>query len=650
MNTIPTPTPPINVCLTGHGIVCGLNVHVNANCDIEIEEGTAISKKGTLIKVGNKSFSAYLKEPSKLIQQYFPHDFSQKNKGDRTVLELTTNPKYDPKTMDSLKQQSPKDLPTRDVLTDKILVILIPNDKPTEQYFLLVSPTLLLEKGDPNILKKVKELSKSEITESRTGIFKRPQKSTVTYSTEVIEMAFHAYLELPEVYLPRFGYKTLAIIDKGQPFGTDNFQNPFIRVKKFQDIFNEYKAILDDLIPEFEKALEKLHDLYGDQLSHKGKSYWAQYRTILLKKWQSFLEEGEHLYYIQYYYDWLSDLIKAYDELREKLSAFTGECACEDSDKKLTYTLLQLGPVLGGRTGYTPSVFKDYFTAPLIDGDNAERWNEIRFLHWRIMMMIWTFDLPQLRLDEKVLIKGNYIVPAKEFQDSTNYFEKTDVNKDNKIDLEDVPIKLTPSQTPDTLLGEQAIPYYYPLDADSPYSLHRYWHYRLTQMKRIQHIRSFDAIDDSDSYTFLKENKYHKDTQFPLAFSLRNYPFLRAEGHIGKKNIAIPRPPIKPIFTIWRELIQKYNLTANVVFVAVSEINRLIALNQYTANILNAPLGFGLEHIAGLEQGQTLILVYADTAEQIELKECKKDTKPEIELLTIVADFTTPLPFITNRS
>jgi hypothetical protein len=642
-----TPEPKINVCLTGHGIVCGLTVHVNANCDIEIESGTAISKKGTLIKIDKKTFSAYLNVPSMAVQQYFSHDFKDKKKGDRAVLELTTATKYDPKIMDSLKQQSPKDLPTRDVLTDKIMVVLLNEDKPTEQYFILVNPTLLLEKGDPAILKKVKELSKAEITETRTGIFKRPQKTMASYSNEVIEMALYPFLELDEVYLPRFGYKKLAIIDAGKPFGTDNFQNPFIKITKFQHIFDEYKAIIDEVIPLFVAALEKLHTIYGSQLSHKGELYWSKYRDILQRKWQVFLEEGEHLYYVQYFYDWLSDMIKAYDELREKLSAFAAKCFCTaelDKIKKNPYFIVQLGPVLGGRTNYTPSVFRDYFAQTLAHGNNAEQWNEICFLHWRLMMMIWTFDLPQLKLDEKVLVKGGYIVPATEFQDSTNYFEKTDANQDKKIDLEDLPLKFTPSQTPDTLLGEQAIPYYYPLDADSPYSVHRYWNYRLAQMKRIQHIRSYNAIDDKDSYTFIKENKYHKDSQFPLAFNLLNYPFFRAEGHIGKV-LAVVEETINGVKNFnadvfrWQELIEKYNLTLQVIAIPMNKITKS-ALGKRI--YINKAINVGLEHIGGLEHGQTLVLVYADSNEQIELKECLKDSKPEIMKYTIVADFTIP--------
>jgi hypothetical protein len=634
----------VDICLHGHGIVCGLTVQVNPNCDIELGKGTAIAGNGTVITVPGESFSYYLKVPSNVVQKYFPHSWNEKNRANRPVLELVPRGEYDAKTMDSFKQQSPKDLPTRNLLDDKIAVILIPDETPDQRYFLLVSPSVLVER-DPDLLLKVKALAKNDIVENRNGIFKRPGQSKAVFSSEIIAQALYPHLQLPRTFIPRFGYKTLAIVDPGQPFGTPNFQNPFEKVKLFQDIFYEYKAILDDFVPRFCDVLEKLHDLYGSRLSHKGKGYWTQYRHILSQKWQAFLQEGEYLFYVQYFYDWLTDLVKAYDELCVRLAAFHSSCNCghEERGKRPPYTLIHLGPVLGGRTSYTPTNFRDYYVPPMINGNAEEQWNEIRFLHWRLMMMIWTFDLPQLKLDEKVLVAGGYIAPAKEFEDSTNYFENTNTDDDPVVNLDDLPLKFTPGQTPDAPLGEQAIPYYYPLDADSPYSLHRYWNYQLTQMGQIARIRSYNGNKGRDSYTS------YRDTLFPLAFHLRNEPFLRTEGHIGKQtDIDVVLDPAK-VSPDWAGLLDRYNLTANILLVPVSQLRRFVQANALSPlqsqagqnSVLQSRIG--LEHTGGIGQGQTLVLVYADSDEQIELSECKKDVLPEVKKLTIVADFTIPL-------
>jgi hypothetical protein len=618
----------VNVCIHGHGIVCGLTAQVGENCDVIVGAGSAIAADGLLVQVHAQRFRYYLKQPSKITQQYFPHRLETTGRINRSVLELSDSSHYDVRTMDPLKPQSPNDLPTHDLLADKILVILVSHDE-KKQYFLLVSPSELLKK-DSALLKQMEQLAREEITEEVHGIFKKPKES-VRYSEEVIDAALRPHLQLREVMVPRFGYKKQAIVSNGQPFGTDNFQNPYLRANTFGDIFFEYKAILDDLVPEFCEALEKLHALFGTRLSHKGAAYWEKYRKILVRKWQVFLEEGEHLYYIQYFYDWLVDMVKAYDELRVHLSAFEGECQCDDQKfEHEPVTILKLGSVLGAQSSYTPAPFRDYFKPPLIDGQNAERWNEIRFLHWRLMMMIWTFDLPFLKLDENVLRRERYLVPAQEFEDSTNYLETADFAA--------IPIKFTPGQTPDTDLGRQAIPYYYPLDADSPFSLHRYWDYRLTQMKRVRHLHSYNAFKNSDSYVFVNEGNYHTDALYPLAFHLREYPFLRVEGHVGK--LFDTSETVKN-FTA---LMQRDHVVFSVIAVSTADLNDFV--NKKPANATRPP-GLGMEHVGGLEQGQTLVLVYNEADEQIELAECKKDSVPEIAGRTIVADFT--IPFISRR-
>lgn len=622
------PTDQVNVCIHGHGIVCGLTTQVSENCDVIVGAGSVIALDGRLVQVEKKRFRYYLKQPSKITLQYFPHRVEAGGRINRTVLELSDSAQYDVRTMDPLKPQSPNDLPTHDLLEDKVLVILVSHED-GKQYFLLVSPSELL-KHDPALLKQVEQLAREEVTDEVQGIFKKPRES-VRYSDEVIDAALRQDLQLREVVVPRFGYKQLAIVSNGQPFGTDNFQNPYLRIAAFSDIFFEYKSILDDLVPEFHDALEKLHALFGGRLSHKGAAYWDKYRKILIRKWQVFLEEGEHLYYIQYYYDWLVDLVKAYDELRVHLSAFSGECHCDGPHlEKQPVTIVKLGPVLGSQSGYTPVAFRDYFKPPLIDGQNAERWNEIRFLHWRLMMMIWTFDLPFLKLDESVLRRERYLVPAQEFDDSTNYLEATG--------FEEIPVKFTPGQTPDTELGRQAIPYYYPLDADSPFSLHRYWNYRLAQMNRGRHLHSYNAFKNTDSYVFVNEGTYHTDALYPLAFHLREYPFLRVEGHIGK--LFDPNETVKALAA----LMQRDHVVFSVVAVSTADVNDFV--NKKPANATRPP-GLGMEHVGGLEQGQTLVLVYADADEQIELAECKKDSLPEVAARTIVADFT--IPFISRR-
>ncbi|QRR00605.1 hypothetical protein [Dyadobacter sandarakinus] len=632
-----------DVCLQGYGIVCGLTVQVNANCDVQLGGGTAIVRDGTVITAAKQAYSYYLKEPDAEIQAYFPHQWDEQKRVNRTVLQLVPAGHFDGRLMDSLKQQNPRDLPTRNLLDDKIAVMLVSKADSARRWFLLVSPAVLAEK-DGTLQQALKKPVSAEAGTVGRGIFGRPGAGKPVLSAETILRAQYPHLQLKKPVLPRFGYKQLAIADPGQPFGTDNFTNPFSRITLFKDIFGEYKAILDDFIPEFCEALEKLHELYAAVLTHKGEPYLARYRRLLAEKWQVFLAEGECLFYIQYFYDWLSDLVKAYEELCSKLVTLQSECLCDGgtNDQKDVYWLLRLGPVLGGRSSYAPVIFRDYFKPAPINGAQADQENEARFLHWRLLMMIWTFDLPQLRLDQKVLVKGRYIIPAQEFADAQDFFEEQDSDRNGVTDLEDLPLKLTPGQTPDQPLDRQAIPYYYPLDADSPYSLHNFWNYGAMLRAETRYLKSYNAFDGEDSYSHLKS------TLFPLAFSLRNDPYVRAEGHIGKK--ALIDQAAGTVTPDWTPIAEKYNIATGFVCMPVSQLKTWLA--QQTARLAvsaGAPYTVSsvvaaVEHSGGFEQGQVLVMVYVDAAggEQIELSECKKDEAPEVPQFAIVADFTMP--------
>lgn len=603
------PVVNANTCLHGVGIICGLTVCVQEDCSIMVAEGSVITTSGTLIPVAAHLFKSYKKITSDKVNLHF------KNLKVNQVWELSEI--HDSNT-DPLKQQSPKDTPTRDFLENKVVVLL--QDVASGQlFFVLVDNTDAIKiKGIEETIKKIKAKSQ---TNKPTGVFAKEEKPVFNF--DYTEKAIFSYLQLSHIVVPRFGYKTLAIKDNNKPFGYDNFQNPFLKVNDFKSIFFEYKAILDDLIPEFYDALTILHKLYGDFLTHKGGNYWEKYRNILSAKWDCFLEEGEHLYYIQYFYDWLCDLAKAYNELCHELTNYKAECRCGvDPDHQELYTITFLGPILGSQSSYNSLIFRDYYIPTVAMDNNEENLRRIKFLHWRMMMMIWTFDLPGLKLDEKVLRDKFKIVPAKEFEDSTNFFEK---NQNSEH-----PIRFTPSRIIQSCLGQQAIPFYYPLDSDSPYSLHQYWDFQAIKENKLDQIFSYNAISDADSYTHCRH------VQYPMAYLLKEFPFTRVEGAIGK---IYPKPGHQqnPFHTQIAELAKNTNCCIDFVFIKI--LPPTSPSNLFCNNIkyLN-----GLEHQNGALQGQTIVYLYVGSAEQIELNECKKDKTPEIVSDTIIADFTLP--------
>ncbi len=605
-----TTTPKyLDPCISGYGIVCGLEVHVNDDCSIEIQAGTAITPTGQTIHLEKiKKFNHY-DSPTKPVSARAKSIQQQLNI--QTCYELS-DATFNAKTMDSLKQQYQSDLPERAFLHNKILLLSVETntegDKPQLSFWLAPLDEL------------AKSLGIQSAPMASKGLFTKAPTRTQVDPIEV-DRYLRPVLSLPSIVLPRFGYKTLAITEKAKGF-KGVMVNPFTEINSFQSIFSEYKAILDDLIPGFREALEFLHLKYSPLFSHKGAEYLGKFPKVLEAKWVEFCKRGKHLYYIQYVYDWLRDLVKAYEELRLALTDVRLQCICEEAGTK-PQSILLLGPVLGGRSSHQPLIFRDAFTTPFGQSNREAQLQHIKCLHWRLMMLIWTFDLPFLHLDE-VLLDFGFDPGNEEKFDSTNYWESLEkmLADGTKIQFDNLPIKITPTCAPYGVLGQQAIPYYFPLDSDSPYSVHRYWDAHFTKLQRIDEHRSYnahlgDAIQPGtspvkDGYSSLEQ------TLYPLYFDLQGYPYLKVEGHIGKV-VANPRGTTLPE-------VQKNNLCIDVVALPVDS-PKLKEL-------------WGLEHQTALQQGQTLVLLYTKVEESIDLKECEED--PKIGPNVVFADFVLP--------
>ncbi|MGO4291146.1 hypothetical protein [Chitinophaga sp. RAB17] len=629
----------IDTCFAGNGVVCGLDVHVNTDCSIEVTEGTVILPDGTILHTPQKKFRYYVK-PLPAGNDNGETTTNNSQAVSQFMLAYLKLDKLDPKhmeflqlaadgaapdTVDSLKQQHPDDIPERNLNRDKIILLLaLPGNEESgpDLYWILVTRNAMAraagieapkEDDDQSLFSKA--FSPDDIDIAAVDSFLRP------------------VLQLPLLTIPRFGYRKLAIVNPAIGLKESNLQPPFQTVTTYEQIFFEYKGIIDDYMQEFRDALKLLHDLFGPLLSHKGAATLELYRKILVLKLNAFYEEGLHLYYIQYVYDWLRDLTTAYNELVLKLNGYRGKCTCTDltaQDSKGLVVLL--GPVLGGRTTYQPLIFRDL--AIIAERDAAIR--EVRCMHWRMMVMIRTFDLPFLQLD-KALAYTNQAIEEK--LDSTDYWESL-VNPDDNDEVKNLPIKLTPTRSSAGLLGKTAIPYYYPLDSNSIYSVHQFWDYETTVLRRTDTLLSYNAYsgDEDKSSTDVVNDSYstRPEVLMPLAFNFEPMHWLRVEGHMGK-TIAL-NGDSKTFYLVGFDLgkyLLEYNLCVDVIAVMINSATTLAQL-QYLP---------GLEHRPAMQQGQTLVLIFTDNDEQIELNECSKTDRAEIKGYTVVADFFLPYRF-----
>lgn len=177
---------------------------------------------------------------------------------------------------------------------------------------------------------------------------------------------------------------------------------------------------------------------------------------------------------IQYYYDFLKDVIDTWNELRDALFA-DDSLLCPDPKAFPKHLLLgDLTNPTQSRTGFFPS--------PILGDDRSQR-EHARSLARKLHALINTF-----------------IVPA----------------------AGTLPIAVTPSRTEIASLEDRAIPYYYDVRDDLP--IQRDWNYRLSRR---------DAGASNFGY---RARDYHGTAvaQNPLATQIGRYDFFRVEGHLGR--------------------------------------------------------------------------------------------------------------------
>lgn len=662
LSTTPNPPTIVDPCLTGKGILCGLEVYLDERWVIHINAGVAITPAGKVIKVEKQQFKLYLLHEDSAIVDYL--------KGNKLesleVFELTNHEyrPYEPRENDPLIPQYKTDTPDAFFLEDKVLLLYV--DPAEKLHFLLVSLSNAV-----NILgldQQLYELEKKQQPTPRRGLF-QVNPIQQQWEEEDVEKLLRKTLQLPSVFVRHFGYYQLALAnphrpldfdDPGTPERLDNLSNPFSKIDAYSKIFYEYKCIVDEAIENLEAALDQLHLLFGATLSFQSAKYLKSYLNLMVEKWNVFLQRGDYYFYVQYFYDWVIDLVKAYNELAEYLNQnMATTCFCLDQNAA-EIRHIWLGMVTSSSNSFAEKVFRDHFKAPSgTDGQEAY-WRQARFLHWRLLMMIRTFDLPFLKLDQNVLVK--FFPQTVEDRDSTDYFERlnvvdTDTKKDI-VDFEDLPLKATPTKPCWVSLGDQCIPYYYPL-SHSQYSLQQYWNFEKNLLGRGPENLSYNAFwsikygaEEKTSYTQIPAVVY------PLAHNLRAFPGFKIEGHIGRKidlfweGKEVKHKPdnvsesaklttnIKNLYFthLLNDIRIKYNLKIDVILVDAS----LISKGDTTK--IQSPWQqlIGLERKTWIAPGETLVLVYTSQGEQIELDECTADDAPEIEPFTIVADFTLP--------
>ncbi|THU40588.1 hypothetical protein FAM09_00285 [Niastella caeni] len=334
--------------LIGIGIVCGLEVKVNAaQTEVTITKGCGVTSEGYLIT---------MPFPHLVFTEYNTYDPVKEKYYDRFIDIATKEPKFD--TIWELKQAG-VDPDAIDItpafLEDKVVLLFV---------------ELLAEKNkncDPNscddkgihVTVNFKPLL---VTKDDAATLIGPAAGSVNMDT---------FTGLPEIKMRRFDVPNT---------------NPVTSA----DIFNAYKAVLNNtFLGSTEDALKQAYDRFsGFVLDEYPSNPFAGLAASF-----AFLNNGtittNQLQHIQYYYDLFSDFLLAYEEFRKTGTHILSAC-CPDSG--LFPRHLLLGEAIPLPAG-TPSTYRHYFIySPLFDQRNILA--QLRMLFKKLVLLRQKFSIP----------------------------------------------------------------------------------------------------------------------------------------------------------------------------------------------------------------------------------------------------------------
>lgn len=460
--------------LIGIGIVCGFDI-VHHTGVIEITKGCGVTSQGYLITQGNELYTYYMPYNVPLQPANPLFDYPDNNL-----------PFYQP------------------FYSDKDIYVLLTDDQQTQLETDQQNKALLLSQA--NFLADYVVVYFLEATETD---LKNCDMFDCNNNGERVSFNLRPLL-IAKKYLPGIvnsANNNSTSIDSPNQLYIKRFNVPFANLQTSKDVLNAFARLVDDsTLKNIADAYVKTYENYKAILNETSNPF-----TGLLQQLQTQRDTilKSNTLFIQYFYDFIDDLIKAYCEFTVKINDVISACC---PDENLFPLHLVLGDASQDTSKYTTGTFRQYFIfSPLFNKVQGES-SEAVFLFERMKLLIQNFT----------------ILSQKTFGDTV--------------------IKVTPSQYEHKWLSQRAIPYYYKVN-DAGGALYNTWNYYKTSQGRAASNLSYRA-DEYASADFIIN---------PLLYDIEYYNFLRVEGHLGKNYIDVLNDLVAQI--------QMYNLPFDVVAV-----------------------------------------------------------------------------------
>ncbi|MBN1301244.1 MAG: carboxypeptidase regulatory-like domain-containing protein [Melioribacteraceae bacterium] len=447
--------------LIGVGIVCGFEISYSAKAQtaIIISEGVGITSDGYLISSESSTLTHYKKYKDIGGYSLFGDKASQ------TVLyELL--PSANPSENSDIQKL------TMEFLKDKAIVLYL------EIYE-----------------KDLKNCVGDDCNERGRSVEMCVKKLLIGYDdlrTIINKCApSQTYAELEEKINSRYKLPDISIGRESDLINTYKYES-------YSDIKKLYLELIKSSTETIYQALLESYKRFKPILS--GKYSTNPFKDFNLDKYIKKMIESQ-LYGIQYIYDYLKDIILAYNEFKEAAFDLSVECCYKEA---CFPRHLMLGEAIPS-AACNNSVFRHTFIYSPIHNEQQHLLEKVKMLFDRLERIVNSFYMP------------------------------TDTKGQ---------IKITPSREKGTELSERAIPYYYKLESkdnlNNKIFLHHIWNYDLKRKCRPYLNQSYhsDLYSESNIPAYIKK---------PLKYDTDEYNFYRIEGHQGQSCDLIMKTILKKV-------------------------------------------------------------------------------------------------------
>jgi hypothetical protein len=330
--------------LIGIGIVCGLDL-VQQPDAIEITRGCAVTSQGYLITQDeDQPYTYYLPyagiDPPPHLPFTYPGNlpFYKPFNNGKSIFLMLRKDEYDALDTDTQKTaQTIASLKLTKLIESYAVVLFLEAneldlkncdtfdcDNKGEKMTLTVRP-LLVKKNDLPVLQKVKDTG-SRVTKDLPKTTGRSTTSnTIFKSSSLGRTTVGSTKGTTSTGFISAGIRALDTSVKAPQISLKRFNVPYTDLNTTDDVINAFVKLVDDttlfdVAGAFNFCYDQYKDLLGDEASGFPTLYddLKNQRDTILKTYPVF---------IQYFYDHVDDLIKAYYEFRVKVSLLLSACS-----------------------------------------------------------------------------------------------------------------------------------------------------------------------------------------------------------------------------------------------------------------------------------------------------------------------------------